>query len=80
MSESELHIAMRFGTRNNPVSASLGKYGMGLKLASLGFARTPWTPPVLKRHRLPGGTLVLTKSVQNGLRHEYSLSMEPASA
>ena len=41
MSESELHTAMRFGIRNNLVPASLGKYGMGLKLAYLGFA---WTP------------------------------------
>lgn len=39
MSESELRNAMRFGS-NESSTESLGKYGMGLKLASLSFAQS----------------------------------------
>lgn len=39
MSEAELHEAMRFGSRDRADTSSLGKYGMGLKLASLSHAQ-----------------------------------------
>lgn len=39
MTEPELRNAMRFGS-NESSTESLGKYGMGLKLASLGFAQS----------------------------------------
>lgn len=39
MNEAELHNAMRFGSRESSVTGTLGKFGMGLKLASLSHAR-----------------------------------------
>lgn len=47
MSEEALREAMRFGSERDLTPASLGKYGMGLKLASLSFARSL---TVLSRH------------------------------
>ncbi len=47
MSEEEVREAMRFGSERDLTPASLGKYGMGLKLASLSFARSL---SVLSRH------------------------------
>jgi len=40
MSEESLREAMRFGSERDLTPASLGRYGMGLKLASLSFARS----------------------------------------
>ena len=40
MSEPELHNAMRFGSRESAVTGTLGKFGMGLKLASLSHSRS----------------------------------------
>lgn len=39
MDEGQLHNAMRFGSERDLDPSSLGKYGMGLKLASLSHAR-----------------------------------------
>ncbi len=39
MGRDDLHDAMRFGSEKEAESGSLGKYGMGLKLASLSHAR-----------------------------------------
>ena len=39
MNEDELHNAMRFGSVESSVTGTLGKFGMGLKLASLSHAR-----------------------------------------
>ena len=39
MSEAGLYDAMRFGSRESSVTGTLGKFGMGLKLASLSHAR-----------------------------------------
>jgi hypothetical protein len=40
MGASELQQAMRFGTIQAPDPSSLGKFGMGLKLASLSYAKS----------------------------------------
>ncbi len=40
MNEEQMHNAMRFGSSESSQVGSLGKFGMGLKLASLSYARS----------------------------------------
>jgi hypothetical protein len=59
MTEAELHEALRFGTRRNYASRDLGRYGLGLKTASISQCRrvTVLSRRALNRRRVAAKTL-----------------------
>lgn len=76
MSEALLHNAMRFGASNNPTPASLGKYGMGMKLASLSFARTLTVISRAQAHA--SGRRWTVRGIENGWACEVISSTDAA--
>ena len=64
MTRCELDDAMRFGSRRVEDITSLGKYGMGLKLASLSHARALTT--ITRKTRRASGRRWTIEGIENG--------------
>ena len=68
MSEATLEEAMRFGSRVRKRGADLGKYGMGMKSASLNHADTLIV--ISRQRRKVSGRRWTTESIQDGWKLE----------
>lgn len=64
MSASRLSDAMKFGSNEEAGAESLGKYGMGLKLASLSFARS--LTVISRRSKLTNAMRWTIKGISSG--------------
>lgn len=64
MNDLKLAEAMRFGSEQKNDGKSLGKYGMGLKVASLGYAKT--LTVLTKQKNFAGGRRWTVKGISEG--------------